>query len=64
MYIRMIEGEDFGDMDHGLSESQAQSVQNLKDALVGGLAGDEELDLQFHALLKELFFWQESYKLI
>jgi len=39
MYIRMIEEQDdFGDMDHGLSESQAQKVQDLNDALVGGMA--------------------------
>jgi len=64
MYIRMIDLEDeFGENEHGLTMIQQQELQNLRKALVDDEA-DEELDRYFHAVLKELFCWQESRRLM
>ena len=65
MYIRMLNQEDeFGMVDHDLTASQRQKIQNLKEALVGGNAEDDEMDTRFHDVLRELFLWNESHKLL
>src|SRR5277367_1238759 len=64
MYIRMIDKEDeFGENEHGLRVSQRQRVQDLKVGLVDKV-GNDEMDVRFHAMLKQLFFWHESYCLM
>ena len=56
MYIRMLNQEDeFGVVDHDLTASQRQKIQDLKEALVGGNAEDGEMDARFHDVLRELF---------
>ena len=64
MYIRMIDMDDeFGENAHGLRESQRQRVQDLKEGLIEEVE-DDEMDVRFHAMLKQLFFWHESHRLM
>jgi hypothetical protein len=64
MYIRLIDLEDqFGENEHGLTTTQEQELQNLRKALTDNEV-DDVLDEHFHAVLKELFFWQESRRLM
>jgi hypothetical protein len=65
MYIRMLNQEDeFGVVDHDLTASQRQKIQNLKEALVEENAENGEMDGRFHDVLRELFLWNESHKLL
>jgi hypothetical protein len=65
MYLRMLsQEEEFGAVDHDLTASQRQKIQNLKDVLIEGNAEDGEMDAQFHTVLTELFLWKESHKLL
>lgn len=65
MYIRMmnLEGQ-FGEEEHGLTESQQKKLQDLREVLVRDNVSDDELDGEFHAVLRELFFWEESHRLM
>ena len=64
MYIRLIDLKDqFGENKHGLMMTQEQELQNLRKALTDNEV-DDVLDEHFHAVLKELFFWQESRRLM
>ena len=64
LFIRMIDMDDKdGDIPHGLQCIQREKVIHLKEGLDKGL-GDEEMDERFHAMLKAVFFWHESHRLI
>ena len=65
MYKRMLDQEDqFGVVDHDLTTSQRQKIQDLKEALVEGNAYDDEMDYRFHKVVQWLFFWNESHQLL
>ena len=65
MYLRMLDQEEeFGVVDHDLTASQRQKIQNLKDVLIEGSAEDGKMDAPFHTVLTELFLWKESHKLL
>ena len=65
MYLRMLDQEEeFGVVDHDLTASQRQKIQNLKDVLIEGSAEDGKMDALFHTVLTELFLWKESHKLL
>jgi len=66
MYIRTMDLEcQFGEEEeHGLTESQQTKLQDLREVLMRDDASDDELDGEFHAVLKELFFWEESHRLM
>src|SRR5438270_5413871 len=56
MYLRMLDQEEeFGVVDHDLTASQRQKIQDLKDVLIEGSAEDGEMDARFHTVLTELF---------
>ena len=56
MYIRMLDQEDeFGVVDHDLTASRRQKMQDLKEVLVEGNAEEGEMDALFHNILRELF---------
>jgi len=64
MFIRMIDTDDKDeDMPHGLQCVEREKVIHLKEGLDEGL-GDEEMDERFHAMLKAIFFWHESHRLM
>ena len=65
MYLRMLDQEEeFGVVDHDLTACQRQKIQDLKDVLIEGSAEDGEMDARFHNVLRELFLWKESHKLL
>ena len=66
MYIRMMDLESqFGEeKEHGLTESQQTKLQDLREVLMRDDISDDELDEEFHTILKELFFWEESHRLM
>jgi len=65
MFIRTIDLEsEFGEDHPWLRDSQRQRVQRMRETLVEGDVAEAELDDWFHSVLKELFFWHESRKLM
>jgi hypothetical protein len=57
----MIDAED--ENEDGLTQCQRQSVLDLKEGLAEGI-GENEMDVRFHEMLKQLFLWHESHRLM
>jgi hypothetical protein len=65
MFIRAIDLEsEFGENHPWLRNSERQTLQRMREGVVEGEIADSKLDDWFHRVLKELFFWNESQKLM
>jgi hypothetical protein len=65
MFIRAIDLEsEFGEDHSWLWDRQRETLQRMRERLVESDVAETELDELFHAVLRELFFWHESRKLI
>jgi hypothetical protein len=64
MFIRITDMDDeFGDHQSGLTMLQKRRMQDLKEGLVQD-ASDNDMHERFQAMLKQLFFWHESRRLM
>src|SRR5947199_3253394 len=64
MYLQMINEESEIEWEHGLTEEQLLKLNHINECLELNDDNEEELDQCFHALLKELFLWHETHKLM
>src|SRR5271163_3443639 len=65
MYVRIIELETgFQDERNQLTEDQMKKLVDLNEILRGDNIDDDEIDEIFHQMLKTLFFWHESRRIM
>ena len=65
IFIRMMDLEsEFGEEHPWLRDGQRQMVQSMRERLIEEDMTAVELDELFHLVLKELFFWHESTRLM